>query len=174
MVKLPFALILCLGVFFASPVHGATISRSSISHGVANCRGARLSDESVLRRSPMGITNTGDKPVFVTCDFDQGPNWPNYESVVGISSVTIAFLNPTGTNVTVNCTLADGILHVANYFPKATVVEGGPGAPAAVPTWTSEADNGGKLFAAPALSCTLPKGIEISYLLVLYFEEIGQ
>lgn len=159
---------------FSATANAGTVLKSSISHGVGNCRGPRFSDESAMRRNAMGIWNEGDKAIWITCDLDLGPNWPNYASEVGISAVTVAFQNDTYNDIGLKCTLVDGILGVADYYPKEAVVNKLPYGGAAVPTWTAEDDNGGKLFAAPAVTCSLPKGVHLSYVQVRYFDEVGQ
>lgn len=174
MKKFLAALVVGLAGSILFPASAATVLQSSISHGVGNCRGPRVGDESQLYRSANGVRNDGNTAVFVTCDFDQGPNWPNYENVTGIAAITIAFLNGTTKNASLSCTLADGILHVNEYVTKSVVVQGRPQNYAAVPTWTADADNEGMLFAAPSVTCSLPPGIEISYVLVRSYQEVGQ
>ena len=90
----------------------ATIEREYLSHGVANCQPALSTYDASLRRKPMGIQNTGTKPVYLTCDFDIGPNWPGYGSTVGFRRIDVAFLNASRTDVEVKCSLISGILEV--------------------------------------------------------------
>src|SRR5678815_4490719 len=133
-------LVLWLGHIASAPA--ATVQRIYLDHGGTTCRGARAADNNSLQYSPKGVRNIGTKPVFVTCDFDVGPNIPNFNPAVGIDIVTIAFLNLAGKNENVSCTLVSGILHATTSSSKTAFVEwlGGAG----MATWMSDTDFGGE------------------------------
>ena len=156
------------------PARAATIEREFLSHGVANCQAALAQYEPSLRKKPMGILNIGTKPVFLTCDFDMGPNWPGYGSTEGFRRIDVAFLNVSGTDAVVKCSLITGILEVPTTWAKTTTAKGLPYNDAGVIDWFADTDNGGTLFNSPALSCILPPNVELSYILVRYEEDIGQ
>lgn len=162
-----------LGLCIAAPASAATVQRDYLSHGASACHASRSSDEALLRRSAMGLSNIGTAPVFLTCDFDVAPNVPNLDPSIGIDMVAIGFLNQTSTDVSVKCTLASGILHVATYSSKTAVAARNSGA-AGVLSWFAADDNGGEAIAAPALGCLLPPSVEVVYTLVRATEEAGQ
>ena len=164
---------LVLSPVLAAPVAATTVQRDYLSHGVANCYASRFADESSLHRSAMGISNAGSSAIFVTCDFDVSPNVPNLTPAVGIDQVAIAFLNTSSTDVSVSCTLASGILRVATYYPRTTVVARNSGV-AGILAWSATNDFGGNKIPAPAVVCQLPPSIEISYTLLRATEEVGQ
>ena len=162
---------LWLGLIASAPA--ATVQRDYLDHGGSTCRGARPLDNDSLQFTPKGVRNIGSKPVFVTCDFNVAPNVPNLNPAVGIDAVNIAFLNLTSSDVSVRCTLVSGILHVTTSSSKTTVAERNGGA-AGVLSWIAEFDNGGKRIPAPALSCSLPANVEITYTLVTTTQDVGQ
>jgi hypothetical protein len=158
-----------------APVPAATVQRDYLDHGGTTCRGARPVDNDSLQFTPKGVRNTGSKSVYVTCDFDVGPNVPNLNPAVGIDAVSIAFLNLTSSDADVRCTQVSGILHVTTSSSKSTVAAAPQnGGAAGVLSWTAEFDNGGERIPAPALSCLLPASIEVAYTFVRTTEDVGQ
>lgn len=166
-------LVLWFGHIASAPA--ATVQRDYLDHGGTTCRGARPVDANSLQFTPQGVRNIGSKPVFVTCDFDVGPNVPNLNPAVGIDDVAIAFLNLTSIDASVRCTMVSGILHVTTSSSKTTVAAAPQnGGAAGVLDWSAESDNGGNRIPAPALSCFLPPSVEISYTFLRTTEDVGQ
>lgn len=143
----------------------ATVLRSHVSHGTANCQAALPVFDGNIRKRPMALANEGTGNAFVTCDSESISN-----SATGFSGVAMGFYNRDGVaDVEVSCTLVNGVLFGEGYFPKTVAVAAGG---VNLVQWTA-ADNNGNNFAAPALSCNLPAGVDIGLVQFEYPEEIG-
>lgn len=121
-----------------------------------------------IRKRPKAIANEGTSSAFITCGFDSISN-----SGSGYSDVNIYFINRSGVAKTVNCTFVNGIFDTAI---SASIVKSialpTTAAPAALGV-SAATDNAGNNFAAPAISCEIPAGVEIGAVQGVYPEEVG-
>ena len=149
-----------------------TAERSYLSHGVANCSPARWAFGEKLRQAPIGLANEGTGSLFVTCDFDDVPNSLGTDPLEGYSAIYVAFLNLTLEPRQASCTLANGILGAFRYSTKTTPVN--PHSGAGIVSWTMEQDHEGERYWGPVLSCAIPPGTVLTYVLGNYAEYVGQ
>jgi hypothetical protein len=152
---------------WTSAADAATTSRNYLSHGTANCQSALPVFDVNIRKRPYAVANEGDAGAFVTCDSESINN-----GGTGFTGVGMFFRNRAGTDgVTINCTLVDAVFTPLETFPKtsAAIPAGATGAI----QWTAAGDNAGANFLAPAVSCILPPGVDISFTNFIYPEEIG-
>ena len=159
-------MVVIAGTLAGGEASAVTTSRDYLSHGTAGCQSALPVFDGNIRKRPLALGNEGSNTAFVTCDSDSINNFGSGHTQVGIF-----FTNRAGAaNVVVNCTLVDGAFTAFGSFPKSS-------APIAVGAtgniiWTT-ADNEDANFIAPALSCALPAGVDISLVQLVYPEEIG-
>jgi hypothetical protein len=164
------ALATCLVACFAvGTADAATVNRDYLMQPASNCQGALPSYETGLRKTPIAIKNVGTAKMFVSCGFQDINNFgANYNSIQPF------FINNTGADVTVACTLVNGIFNPSyfaiGYFPKSVVVP--PGNIGNL-NWEKTTDNGGDAFVAPALSCALPPGVELNVIRHNLTEDVG-
>ena len=152
---------------FAGDVSAATVTRDHLTHGPANCQAALPVFDGNIRKRPMGIGNEGSGSAFITCGIDDISN-----SGPGFTTIAVYLRNrAAAANVTVNCTLANGIFANPQLLPK-TSTPIAAGSVAAI-AWTAAGDNEDTPFGAPGLSCNLPPGIDISAVQTIRQEEIG-
>ncbi len=164
--SLAFGAMAAIAGTFAGDVSAATVTRDYLSHGTASCQAALPVFDGNIRKRPMALGNEGSATAFVTCDTDSINN-----NSTGHSGVGIYFTNRAGAvGVVINCTLVDGAFTAFGSFPKssAAIPVGSTGAI----IW-SAADNEDNNFVAPAVSCALPAGVDISLVQFVYPEEVG-
>lgn len=143
-----------------------TVNRDYLSHGTANCQSALPVFDGNIRKRPAAVANEGTATAFVTCDSES-----INDGATGFSQVGVYVLNRAGTDgVTLTCTLVNAV-----FTAGATVTKTSAAIPASSTgfiTW-STADNGGNNFTAPAVSCALPPGVDISFMQFIYPEDVG-
>lgn len=151
----------------AGTASAATVTRDYLSHGTANCQGALPVFETQLRKRPAALANEGTSTAFVTCDLDSINN-----GGTGTQAAGIFVTNRAGADgVTISCTLVDAVFTANAAFPKTSdpIAAGAIGSV----NWSAAGDNAGGNFAAPAISCGLPAGVDISFVRFVYPEEVG-
>jgi hypothetical protein len=157
---------LVAGLGMNGQASAVTVTRNYLSHGTANCQSALPVFDGNIRKRPMALANEGTATAFVTCDVESINN-----SATGFTAAGVFFTNRAGTaGVTVNCSLVDGAFAATGTFPKASPAIA-VGSSSAI-TW-STADNSGANFMAPAISCALPPGVDISLVQFVYPEDVG-
>jgi hypothetical protein len=126
---------------------------AAVSHGTANCQTALPVFDTHVRKRPMAIANEGDTTVFMTCDSE------NVGGGGGVAGVSIGLVNRAGApDVTVSCTLVDGMVYGAAYITKSlTIAASGTN----LLMWEGAEDTPFGIFVAPAVSCALPPGVDI-------------
>jgi hypothetical protein len=157
---------LAMGLGTSPQLSAATVVRNHFSHGTANCQSALPVFDGSIRKRPMALANEGVTTSFVTCDSEN----INAEDT-GFHHVEIYFRNRSGNDgVAVSCTLVDGVGQASSFLPRQSnpVFIGGT----AVVYWDS-ADNEDANFGAPAISCALPAGVDITVVAFAYSEEVG-
>ena len=161
--------LLAAATLVGGQAQAATILRNNLIQAVASCQGNLPNSEGSLRKRPLAVANEGTTSAFVTCGFQDINNNPS-----GTQSVTVYFINNSAADVTVNCTLVNGILNAAlfdiTYLPKSIVVTAGN---VNAVGWSAGADNEGTNFVAPSLSCALPGKTDLSLINHVFPEEIG-
>lgn len=154
----------------SSPVSAATATRNYFSHAVASCQSALPAFDVNLRKRPQGIRNLGPGGSFVTCDSEQLNNLG-----ASLTQLAVYFNNVSGADgVTVSCTLVDGVYDLTfgvGFIPK-TSAPMAAGAFGGSISWTT-ADNGSSNYTAPAVSCLLPQGVELSAYQTVLIEDVG-
>jgi hypothetical protein len=152
---------------WSAATDAATTSRNYLSHGTANCQSALPVFDANIRKRPYAVANEGENGAFVTCDSESINNLGT-----GFTEVGLSLRNRAGADgVTVSCTLVEAIFTPQATFPKTSAAI--PAGGAVNLDWTAAVDNGGANFLAPALSCILPPGVDISFTNFIYPEEIG-
>lgn len=157
------------GAVMAGQAQAVTVTRDYLIQPTANCQGALPNYEGNLRKRPLAVQNQGVTSAYVSCGFQDINN-----GGTGYSMVSSFFINNSSGSVTVNCTLVNGIWNPSffpvSFFPKSVTISAGG---IDLITWDATADNGGTNFVAPALSCNLPGGSEISIIQGVYPEDVG-
>jgi hypothetical protein len=157
---------LAVGLGLSGQASAVTVSRDYLSHGTASCQSSLPVFDGNIRKRPMAVANEGSTTAFVTCDTESINN-----AGTGFTAVGVFVKNRAGTaGLTVNCTLVNGVLSPSGSFPKTSpaIAVGGISQIA----WTT-ADNSGANFAAPAVSCALPAGVDIWLVEFTYPEDVG-
>jgi hypothetical protein len=146
----------------------AEVETSYFSHAAANCQSALPVFDGNIRKRPKALANEGTSIAFVTCAFEQTPTPPN--KIVRVIQLA---LNRGGVARTVSCTLVDGIRdEVLSPSHTQTVTLNGNGVWAAL-VWDADLMNEGTNYTSPALSCSLPPGVELSGTAIDVLREIG-
>jgi len=141
--------------------------RTSFQGAVNNCQAPLPSFEGAFRKRPLGIANGGSSPAFINCALSA-----QEINSDGIFTVLVLLINRGAASVEVSCTLIDGLaspLGTPSFFPKIFTVAAGQSAPG---QWT-QADNSGRFFFLPSLSCMIPPGVEINGTLTFYNIDVG-
>lgn len=143
-----------------------TVVRDHYSHGTAGCQAALPVFDTSVRKRPLAFANEGTAHAFVTCDTDNF----SVSSEGSFTLISMYFSNAGANAAAFDCTLVDIAATATNYFPKSTgaIPPGGNG----FILW-STSDNGGQLFRAPAISCSLPPQTRINAVGFAYREDIG-
>jgi hypothetical protein len=164
------ALFATLGLALLEPAAQAdTTSRTEVQLAAGACQAALPAYEGQIRKRPLALQNEGTASAFVTCAL-ASPGYGNAEGFANL--VALAVINVGGAPATLNCTLVDArnLFNDPVYLPKSIAIP--TGGNASLLQWTSS-ENGGELFAFPAISCNLPVGVGINATLRVYAEEIG-
>ena len=159
---------LALGLGASPQLSAATVVRSHFSHGTANCQSALPVFDGSIRKRPMALANEGVTTSFVTCDSE---NINADAETTGFHLVEIYFRNRSGNDgVAVSCTLVDGVDQASSFLPKQSTLMfiGGTAA-----VYWDSADNEDTNFGAPAISCALPAGVDITVVGFAYSEDVG-
>ena len=143
------------------------VLRDVISHGTANCQSALPVFDGNIRKRPKAVANEGASPAFVTCDFESTPN-----EMSQVAAVRVFFINRSTAARTISCTAVFGVGDTV-LVPSSTKSIAAAAGEAVELEWDAANDNGGAFYSAPALSCNLAPGVEISIVNLLYGEEIG-
>jgi hypothetical protein len=157
---------IAVAAFAPTTAAAQSVARHQISHGTAACQAALPVSDAHLRKRPLAIANEGTRTAFVTCDTDSiDPNGAGFEAI------TVLFVNRAAEpGLSVACTLVDGIGAAAVYIPQSSrrmkVGEN------AVVQWT-RASKGGRAFAAPAVSCAVPAGMDLVLTDFAVAQELG-
>ncbi len=159
---------LAVGMAMSGQAEAVTVNRDYLTHGTASCQAALPVFDGKIRKRPKAIANEGTSSAFVTCGFDSINN-----AGTGFSAISIFFINRSGIAKTVNCTFVNGIFdNVLSPSLVRSVAMPTTAAPAFLGV-TAATDNGGNNFAAPAISCEIPAGVEIGAVNGVYPEEVG-
>jgi hypothetical protein len=144
-----------------------TVTRDSLSHGTANCQSALPVFDGNIRKRPAAVANEGTGIAFVTCDSENISN-----SGTGFSAINVFFRNRAGADgITVSCTLVDAVFTAGLTVTKVSGAMAAGGAIGLV-SWGT-ADNSGNNIIAPAVSCALPPGVDISFTNFVYPVDVG-
>ena len=154
---------------FASPAEAATSYRTAINHAAAACMGALPVDRNKLEARSMGLTNVQGGIANINCGGAATP----YNNNGDVEVYETALRNNGAASIDVNCMLVDGledgIVTVTTSYPKTLTLAAGA---VGWIDWTS-ADNAGKNFIYPAMTCQLPGDVAISYTAVIYQVDVG-
>ena len=143
------------------------VLRDVISHGTANCQSALPVFDGNIRKRPKALANEGSSAAFVTCDFESTPN-----AMSQVAVVRVFFINRSAAARTISCTAVFGVGDTV-LVPSNTKSITAAAGEAVELEWDANNDNGGAFYSAPALSCNLAPGVEISVVNLSYLEEIG-
>ena len=164
---LPCAVVLAAiaGALSSGPAAAVITFRFTMNNAVADCDPRSPGAENKLFRRATGIANISDSLTFVTCSMQA--QMEGSESGPGSSLAAVSFINRSGADATVACTLVtnhrfpDGHFGWA-YYSKSMVV------PVASPdlVWGrfmlfSASQEGGYFGDQINFSCALPPGMEI-------------
>jgi hypothetical protein len=164
-------------VAFASAVAAAlaivapqavAIERFDAINATGVCQGSLPNFEGELRKRPTGVANQGDAASFIGCSTMQ-----NFFGVESASQLNVIFTNRTNEEMTISCTMVEGINFVGLFtpvlHPKDFVV---PANESFEGSWTAADDNGGvPYFPSLNVLCSLPVGGEINTLAVYIAED---
>lgn len=159
---------LAAGIVMSGQADAVTVNRDYFTHGAASCQAALPVFDGKIRKRPKAIANEGTGSAFITCDFDSINN-----GGTGFTDINIFFINRSGVAKTVNCTFVDGIF---DFVLSPSLVRSVAMPTTAVPTSlgvSAATDNAGNNFAAPAISCEIPAGVEIGAVQGIYPEDVG-
>lgn len=166
------ALVFTCATFAApSPLHAAEISRSLYFNAGYACQGATLASVAALRTRPLATMNEGTTTAYLTCVL------PNGGAVGSIRTMALGghISNTNNVPVTVTCTLADGFQANSGpnveYLPVTIDIPAGGQRPFVF--FPQDLGKGWVQFVQPNLSCGLPPGTGLTYLDLVYAEEIG-
>lgn len=170
------ALVVVGATAFSAPSEAAIVLRSTISNGSAVCSGTTGNYQNMLTTRAEGRRNSGSTNTsVVTCGGAATPMNLNGDVVV----YEVGFNNSTTSDITVNCSLVDGVGVAggtdSKVFPKTEVI---PAGGTVYLDWNS-GDNGGSgwdtgpFFVYPSLICNLPPKAEIAYTAIIYRAETG-
>lgn len=157
--------VLVAGIAAAADVSAATVVRDTLTQGPASCQAALPVFDGNIRKRPLAIMNEGTSTAFITCGSDD-----LIQGNANVNFVQIALTNFNSQEVTMTCSLVDGIGSALAFIPKSVTIA--PDTASGFISWTA-ADNNGSIYFFPALSCGLPPGVAISYVRFNYNEEIG-
>lgn len=161
----------CATFAASSPLHAAEISRLLFLNAGNACQGATQASIANLRTRPLATMNEGAATANLTCVLPTGGSADSIRTTALMAYV----FNANNVPATVTCTLVDGYQQgggvFANYVPRTfEIPAGGVGAYVFLP---DDAQAGLAQFVQPNLSCGLPPGTGMTYLLQIYAEEIG-
>ncbi len=165
--SLALGLVAALAGMALSPQAAAvTVTRDYFSHGTASCQSALPVFDGNIRKRPLAVANEGTANAFVTCDSASINN-----AATGFSAIAVYLRNRAGVEgVTVSCTLVNGVFTGGSNFTKTSTAITVSGVTAIA--WDTT-DNAGNNFVAPAVSCALPPGVDISAYETIYPEDVG-
>jgi hypothetical protein len=143
------------------------ITRQPVQAATGVCNGALPSYEAALRKRPLGITNEGNSPAFISCATPGN----NSALHLGNAAAALYVANGGAAPVTVNCTFVDGIqISGAQYRPRSITLN--PGEYGEI-LWLPN-EYGLTAFSQWAnFNCALPVGVQINEVLIQYPEYIG-
>lgn len=147
----------------AAEAGAVTSTRTPGAHATAYCQPALPAFDGLIRKRPQAVQNEGTADAFVTCSV------PVDISTSELYAVAIYFVNNTGAEVSIPCTLSNGALGAVAFFPKVTTGSG----PILSNAWTP-ADNGGDPLAPMmSFSCKLSPGTGVHFLYTAYDVDVG-
>ncbi len=145
----------------AGTVNAATVTRSLYTQASGACQGALPIYETNFRKRPLAVANEGVTNAFVTCGVR------NTEDNTA-NAVELYVTNRNAADVSVDCTLVDGIfdntIGFASYYPQTK-------------TATAGVDSGFSWsgFGSPwqQISCNVPAKVEVNMVYSSVDENIG-
>ena len=87
------------------------------ANATSSCQSSLPVYDANVRKSPLAVSNVGDKNVFVTCSFES-ILFPRDISPNPIFEVEMYVTNHSGADVDLTCTLVDGYEFDAAYYPR--------------------------------------------------------
>jgi hypothetical protein len=154
--------ILVLAALPAADVFAATRSRFPGAHATAFCQPALPAFDGLIRKRPLALQNEGTTTAFVTCSLPVDNTTPD------LNGAAIHYVNNTGGEVAIACTLVNGLQSDVTYFVQTAISS----AQYFVNYWTSA---GSELLADQmSFSCALPPGTGIHFLLSDYTVDVGE
>lgn len=172
MSRLPPLCIAITSILLASNAQAVDVSRYDQQNAPGLCQGQLPAHRESIRARPLGLTNDGTVPVFVTCAW-QGDD--AVSSTRGATRISVNVSNGGTTPITVRCTLINGFESGRNtqatYTPKAIGITAGDGG---FIEWVpGEIAGAPATIKLPTVSCELPPKATLQYTGKVYNENIG-
>lgn len=150
-------------ILTAADAVAVTRSRTPGAHATAFCQPALPAFDSLIRKRPLAVQNEGTATAFVTCSV------PIDILASDLGGAALFFVNNTGGEVSIACTLANGATGNIIYIPKTTTGDD----PYLVNTWTPDDIGGGELANQMSFSCALPPGTGMHFLYTSFYVDVG-
>jgi hypothetical protein len=154
---------------YSNPSHAETAYRVAVNHATSACMGSLPVDRDMTRVASTGMVNIKKGLSDVKCGGSSTPLANSQE----VEVFEAAIRNDSPSNVTVNCSLTDGMGTdvtglTTSYLKSVTILAG----QVAWLDWTT-ADTGGTNYSYPSLSCQLGTNMSIVYTAIAYHEDVG-
>lgn len=127
------------------------------------CQPALPAFDGLIRKRPQAVQNEGTADAFVTCSV------PVDISTSELDGVAIIFVNNTGAEVSIPCTLSSGITGEVAFIPKITTGN----TEFITNSWTPEDNGGDPLTPVMSFSCKLSPGTGVHFLYASYDVDVG-
>jgi hypothetical protein len=163
------ALIVVGASAYAAPSQAATAYRIAVNHATAACMGTLPVDRDMTQVASSGMANIKRGLSDVKCGGSSTP----LENASDVEVFEAALRNSSNSNVTVNCTVTDGMGSdvtgvTTSYLKSVTILAG----QVAWLDWTTD-DTGGSNYSYPSLSCQLATNVTLIYTAIGFQEDVG-
>ena len=153
--------LLALAVLTAGVLQSPAALAVEGSNAVGYCQGALPSFDTEIRKRPLAVRNEGIAHAFVSCSVA-------YNAAGGNTTVSVIMVNRNAVVTAVDCTFVDGLVAEVGapgfpaYYPQSLAL-----LPGEINGIAWEADDFDLTSFSPwaNLSCALPPGVEIAYIL---------
>ena len=160
---------------FSLPTSAVTLDRDDVVAAAGACVPNVSSPD--IRYSVAGIKNVGTASVYISCSVKS--DWHGVGSGgtgTGVSYAGLIFKNVTGAATTLRCTLNpgysyDGVAISGGSYPLSKVASAGTHEN--MSWYASTLIGSGARFQNFNLSCSLPPGVTLTFVEVLYDEDVG-
>lgn len=137
--------------------------RNPGAHATAYCQPALPAFDGLIRKRPQAVQNEGTADAFVTCSV------PIDIGASALNGVAMIFVNNTGGEVSIPCTLSNGAVGEVIFIPKVTTGS----EPFITNTWTPADNDDEPLEPMMSFSCKLPPATGVHFIYTAYAVDVG-